>query len=176
MDPATGKTLWLTTKHSATAGCTISGKDGRLYLGGYNPPDAKTKDRHVWCLDAKDGSPIWQSEALLGATNNVAIGPDFVFTHPYGKPSYVLDKATGRIRSTLATRYACTRFSLSAPCLIGANTDLIDVSQGNKLVSTGPPVDGRECVGGVVSNGRVFYTTQASGLQLSQIGGAATAP
>jgi len=171
MDPATGEVLWLTTKYSVTAGCTISAKDGRLYLGGYNPPNDKTKDRHVWCLDATDGSLIWQSDPLAGATNNVAIGPTFVFTHPYGKPSYVIDRATGKVLSTLGTRYACTRFSLSAPCLIGSNTDLIDVSQSNKLVSTGPPVDGRECVGGVMSNGRIFYITQASGLQLCQVCG-----
>jgi hypothetical protein len=171
MEPATGKVLWVTKKHSVTAGCTISGKDGRLYLGGYNPPNDRTKDRHVWCLDAKDGSLIWQSDPLLGATNNVMIGPDFVFTHPYGQPSYVIDRATGKARSTLSTQYACTRFSFSAPCLIGANTDLIDVSQGNKLVSTGPPVDCRDCVGGIVSNGRIFYTTQANGLQLGQVYG-----
>ncbi|HUS90955.1 MAG TPA: PQQ-binding-like beta-propeller repeat protein, partial [Phycisphaerae bacterium] len=176
MDPATGKVLWLTTKFSITAGCTLSGKDGRLYLGGYNPPNGKTKDRHVWCLDAKDGSLIWQSDPLAGATNNVSVGPGFVFTHPYGQLSYVIDKATGKVLSRLSARYACTRFSLSGPCLIGANTDLIDVSQGNRLISTGPPVDGRDCVGGVVSNGRIFYTAQASGLQLSQVSGAGTAP
>ena len=175
LDPTTGKTLWLTTKHSVTAGCTISGKDGRLYLGGYNPPSEKTKDRHVWCLDAKDGSLLWQSGPLRGATNNVAIGPNFVFTHPYGRKSYVIDKATGRIRSTLGIGYACTRFSLSGWCAVGANMDLIDVSKGNALVSTGPPVDGRECVGAVVSNGRIFYTTQASGLQLCQVWGAEAA-
>ena len=128
-------------------------------------------DRHVWCLDAKDGTLIWQSEPLLGATNNVTVGPGFVFTHPYGRNSYVIDKATGKILSTLPMRYACTRFTLSVPYALGANMDMIDVSKGNKLVSTGPAVDARECVGAIVSNGRLFYTTQASGLQACQVGG-----
>jgi len=58
-------------------GCTISGKDGRLYLGGYNPVmqnvpafrnqhgvmvenNKKGKNVYtVWCLNAKDNSLIW---------------------------------------------------------------------------------------------------------------------
>jgi hypothetical protein len=50
--------------------------------------------------------------------------------------------------------------------------DMIDVSDGNRLVSTGPSIDSRECVGSSVSNGRIFYTSQASGLQVSQVAGA----
>jgi hypothetical protein len=50
--------------------------------------------------------------------------------------------------------------------------DLIDASDSNKLVSSGPCVDVRECVGAVVSNGRIFYTSQGSGLQVSQLFGA----
>jgi len=50
--------------------------------------------------------------------------------------------------------------------------DLIDTTDSNKVVSSGPCVDVRECVGAVVSNGRLFYTSQASGLQISQVFGA----
>jgi hypothetical protein len=49
--------------------------------------------------------------------------------------------------------------------------DMIDISGDNKLVSSGPCIDARECVGGVVSNGRIFYTSQANGLQISQFYG-----
>jgi hypothetical protein len=49
--------------------------------------------------------------------------------------------------------------------------DMIDLSDGGKLVSTGPAIDSRECLGAVVSNGRIFYTSQASGFQVSQVGG-----
>jgi len=38
-------------------------------------------------------------------------------------------------------------------------------------VTTGPSIDSRECVGSVVSNGRMFYTSQASGLQVCQVAG-----
>ena len=49
--------------------------------------------------------------------------------------------------------------------------DIIDVSKEGELVSTGPCVDSRECVGSTVSNGRLFYTSQASGLQVSLVAG-----
>ena len=65
----------------------------------------------------------------------------------------------------LVGQRACCRFTLSEPYLLGANMDLIDLSDGNKLVWTGPALEPRECLGSVVSNGRLFYTAQASGLQ-----------
>ena len=87
----------------------------------------------------------------------------------------VEQKQTGKILSNFSKGYACTRFSLSGPYVLGCNMDMIDTSSDNKLVSSGPPVDVRECVGAVVSNGRIFYTAQASGLQVSQVCGAEAA-
>ena len=176
IEPATGQVIWLTTKYYVTAGSTISGKDGRVYLGGYNAPNEKTDDRHVWCLDARNGSLIWQSEPVAKAVNVVTVGERFVFVHASTRqPSYVIDKQTGKILSVFDKGYACTRFSLSEPYIIGPNMDMIDSSDGNKLVSSGPCVDVRDCVGGVVSNGRIFYTSQSSGLQVSQVCGAEAA-
>ena len=51
LDPATGNVLWLTTEYYVTAGCTLSAKDGRLYLGGYNQPvrrDDRPAHSAVW--------------------------------------------------------------------------------------------------------------------------------
>ncbi|MCH7729534.1 MAG: PQQ-binding-like beta-propeller repeat protein, partial [Planctomycetes bacterium] len=73
LDPATGEVNWLTKKHHVTAGCTISASDGRLYVGGYNQLDESTNDRHVFCLDAKDGSMIWKSDPVRSAVNVVTI-------------------------------------------------------------------------------------------------------
>jgi len=170
IEPTTGRVIWLTTRYYVTAGTTISAEDGRLYLGGYNRPNEKTNHRYVWCLDARNGSLLWQSEPVAKAVNVVTIGRKFLFTHAStGKPSYLIDKDTGKILSIFDKGYACTRFTLSGPYLIGANMDMIDTSNGNKLVSSGPCVDVRECVGAVVSNGRIFYTSQGSGLQVSQV-------
>ena len=175
IEPMTGRVIWLTTEYYVTAGTTISAENGRLYLGGYNPPNEKTNHRYVWCLDARNGSLIWQSEPVAKAINVVTIGRKFLFTHAStGKPSYLIDKQTGKILSIFDKGYACTRFTLSEPYIIGPNMDMIDTSDGNKLVSSGPCVDVRECVGAVVSNGRIFYTSQGSGLQVCQVCGGET--
>jgi len=172
IEPVTGRVIWQTTKYYVTAGTTISAENGRLYLGGYNPPNEQTENRYVWCLDAKDGSLVWQSEPVAKAVNVVTVGKNFLFTHAStGKPSYLIDKATGKILSSFDYGYACTRFTLSEPYLLGANMDMIDTTSGNRFVSSGPCVDVRECVGAVVSNGRIFYTSQGSGLQLCQVCG-----
>ena len=167
LNPMTGKVLWSTTKHYVTAGSTISGKDGRLYLGGYNKPNEATEDRFVWCLDARDGSLVWQSEPVRSAVNVITIGENYIFSNASGRDGHVIDRETGKILSRFNFGYACTRFTFSEPYVMGANMDMIDLSDGNKLVTTGPAIDSRECVGGVVSNGRIFYTSQASGLQVS---------
>ncbi|MBM3858925.1 MAG: hypothetical protein FJ395_04660 [Verrucomicrobia bacterium] len=170
LDPMTGQVRWFSTNHYVTAGCTVSGRDGRLYLGGYNRPNELTKDRYVHCLDARDGSLLWKSEPVRSAVNVVSIGERFLFSNASGGDGHVFDRATGKILSRFNFKYACTRFSMSEPYLLGANMDLIDLANGNQLVSTGPALESRECVGGIISNGRLFYTAQANGLQMSQVG------
>ena len=96
---------------------------------------------------------------------------DFLFSNASGQDGFVLDKKTGHILSRFNFGYACTRFSCSGNFVLGANMDMIDLSDNNRLVSTGPCIDSRECVGSTVSNGRVFYTSQASGLQVSLAAG-----
>jgi len=178
LEPDSGKVKWLTMQHSVTAGCAISADAGRLYLGGYNPPRLVSDKRYVWCLDARNGSLVWQSEPIPKATNVVTVGPKSVFAFSYCSDACTLDKQTGKILSQFNYGYACTRFSLSVPYLLGSNMDMIDTTHGETLVSTGPPLDPRECVGAVASNGRIFFTTQASGLQACQVCGdeAAAAP
>lgn len=171
LDPLTGNVRWLTTNHYVTSGCTISARDGRLYLGGYNRPHERTQDRYVFCLNARDGSLIWQSEPVRGAANVVSVGRRFLFSNTSNGDGHLFDRATGKILSRFNFKYACTRFTLSEPYLLGANMDLIDLEHDNRLVSTGPALESRECVGGVISNGRLFYTAQANGLQMSQVGG-----
>lgn len=171
LNPATGEVIWKTTDYYVTAGCALSGKDGRLYLGGYNPPDESTKDRFVWCLDARDGSLVWRSEPVASAVNIITVGDRYLFSNASGRDGHVFDRATGKIVSRFNFGYACTRFTMSEPYVMGSNMDLIDLSAGNALVTTGPAVDSRECVGSIVSNGRIFYTSQASGLQASLLYG-----
>ncbi|MBN2475878.1 MAG: PQQ-binding-like beta-propeller repeat protein [Pirellulales bacterium] len=172
IQPATGRLLWTTTDYCVHAGCTVAGKNGRLYLGGYNPVEEKTN--RVWCLDARDGSLIWKSEPLSRAIHVVTVGERFLFTHSQYYNGFLLDKDTGKILSDQLTKgYRCTRFTLSEPYLLGPNLDMFDLSdpQNVKLVSCGPPVDLLVCLGGLVSNGRIFHTTNGTGIQCSAVYG-----
>lgn len=163
IEPETGRVLWSTTRYAVHAGCTVSGEDGRLYLGGYNPVEGKTN--RVWCLDARDGSLIWKSEPVSRAIHVVTVGERFLFTYSQYKHGYLLDKENGKILSTLVPGYRCTRFTLSEPYLLGPNFTLFDISQGVKPVHCGPALDVLVCIGAFASNGRILYTANGSGLQ-----------
>ena len=168
MEPDTGKVVWLTNEYYVTSKCTLSARDGRIYIGGYNRAKEGTDDRFVWCLDAKDGSLVWQSGAVTSALNVVTVGERFIFSNALRGKGNLFDRQTGKVVSSIGHNYACCRFTLSEPFVLGANMDMIDLSDNGKLVSTGPAVDSRECLGAVVSNGRIFYMSQASGFVVSQ--------
>lgn len=174
LDPETGEVIWLTTDYYVTSKCTLSSRDGRIYIGGHNRAKEGTNDRFVWCLDAEDGSLIWRSDAVTSALNVVSVGERFIFSNALRGKGNVFDRRTGEVHAGIETNYACCRFTLSEPYVLGANMDMIDLSADGKLVSTGPAVDSRECLGAVVSNGRIFYLSQASGFMVSQTYGAAS--
>ncbi|MCA9146755.1 MAG: PQQ-binding-like beta-propeller repeat protein, partial [Planctomycetales bacterium] len=168
LDPQTGEVVWQTTDFYVTSKCTLSARDGRLYIGGYNRAIEGTDDRFVWCLDAKDGSLVWKSDAVTSALNVVTVGEEFIFSNALRGKGNVFDRTSGKVVSSIGHNYACCRFTLSEPYVLGANMDMIDLSSDGELVSTGPAIDSRECLGAVVSNGRIFYTSQASGFVVSQ--------
>ncbi len=165
IEPKTGRVLWLTTKYAVHAGCGVSGNDGRLYLGGYNPIMGKVN--RIWCLDARDGSLVWKSDPVERAIHIITIRDETLFTHAQYSKSYLLDRKTGRILSTFQGGYRCTRFTVSEPYLLAANMDIYDLSSNFSLVSTGPALDVLLCVGALVSNGRIFFTANGGGLQAS---------
>ena len=172
IEPLTGRELWSTTDYAVHAGCAVSGKDGRIYLGGYNPVEDKTN--RVWCLDGRDGSLIWGSEPLSRAIHVITVGERFLFTHSQYRNGFLIDKATGKLLADDLTKgYRCTRFTLSEPYLIGPNLDLFDLTDINNITFTscGPPVDLLVCLGGFASNGRIFHTTNGTGLQCSAVYG-----
>jgi len=174
LEPDTGKVVWLTTKYYVTSKCTLSAREGRIYIGGHNRANEATTDRFVWCLDATDGSLVWKSDPVTSALNVASVGERFVFASALRGRGNIFDRQTGKVVSSIGHNYACCRFTLSEPYVLGANMDMMDLSDRGKLVSSGPAIDSRECLGAVVSNGRIFYISQASGFVVSQTYGAAS--
>ncbi|MEM7015304.1 MAG: hypothetical protein AAF585_27925 [Verrucomicrobiota bacterium] len=166
--------IWKTNDYYVTSKCTLSARDGRIFIGGFNRAQEGTDDRFVWCLDAKDGSLVWKSDPVTSALNVVTVGEKYVFSNALRGKGNVFDRETGKVVSSIGHNYACCRFTLSEPYVLGANMDMIDLSNDGKLVSTGPAIDSRECLGAVVSNGRIFYFSQASGFVVSQTYGEAS--
>jgi outer membrane protein assembly factor BamB len=173
LDPATGEEIWRTTDYSVRGGCTVSTRDGRLYLSG-SSPSSGPDGCYVWCLDSKNGSLIWKSDPLIKVLNVVTVGAKFIYVHAQYQEGYVLDKETGKTLKVFNHPYKCTRFTLSEPYLLGPNLDLVDLSDplNPRIVSTGPRLDPSQCVASVVSGGRLFYTALAGGLQVSEVFGA----
>ncbi len=165
IDAQSGRIKWLTTKYSVHAGCTPSIHGGRLYLGGYNAVEGKIN--RVWCLDASNGKLVWKSDPIERAIHVVTIAGKRLFTHAQYKNGYLLDATNGKRLCNLTKGYRCTRFTMDGSYLLGPNLDVIDTARGNRLVSTGPAIDVLLCVGMHVSNGRLFYTANGSGLELS---------
>ena len=162
LDPNTGHVRWFTDKHSIQSGCTISGKDGHLYLGGF-------ASHKVECLDARDGSLVWESGPVARVGNVVVAGKRFLFAHADKTCGYLIDEGTGKILTTLTQGYKCTRFTLAGNYLFGSNLDIYDLSDVDRirLIASGPRLDPSECAGAMLSNGRIFYTAHGSGLQVS---------
>lgn len=174
LDPATGDVIWSTTDYYVTSKCTLSARDGRLFIGGFNRAKEGTDDRFVWCVDASDGSLVWRSDAVTSALNVVTVGERFIFSNALRGKGNIFDHQSGKVVASIGHNYACCRFTLSEPYVLGANMDMIDLSADGELVSTGPAIDSRECLGAVVSNGRIFYMSQASGFVVSQTYGDAS--
>ncbi|MCU0962572.1 MAG: PQQ-like beta-propeller repeat protein, partial [Pirellulaceae bacterium] len=150
---------------SVHAGCTPSVAEGRLYLGGYNAVEGETN--RVYCLDARTGTLVWKSDPVERAIHVVTVADNRLFTHAQYRQGYLLDAANGAKLCELTQGYRCTRFTMDGALLLGSNMDLIDTAHDNRLLSTGPAVDVLQCVGAHVANGRLFYTANGSGLQLS---------
>jgi len=181
IEPETGQVLWVNAKYSTYGGCSISGADGRIYFGGYNSIGGTGKlgdkddpgEHHIWCLDTKTGALLWQTKSIMGAAHVISIGKNYLHANDHHRHTYIIDKETGEILTTRIKQYRCTRFTLSEPYLLGDNMDVRDITDPDNtvLVSSGPQLDTIECIGTIVSNGRLFYTAHGGGLQASQVYG-----
>jgi len=159
VEQETGRLLW----RRYFPGVHVSFTSPLFHRGRLFVPQAGLHKSRLRCLDAASR-----------AIHVVTIGQQYLFAHSQYRNGFAIDKETGKILSDNLTKgYRCTRFTLSQPYLLGPNLDLFDFSdpQDVKLVSCGPPVDLLVCLGAFVSNGRIFHTTNGTGLQCSAVYG-----
>ena len=67
----------------------------------------------MWCLDAKDGSLVWQSDPITSALNVVTVGEQFIFSNALRGRGNVFDRKTGKVVGGVDHNYACCRFTMS---------------------------------------------------------------
>jgi len=201
-DMETGKEVWTIDFSQFGSGGNDSGlalMDNKLYYStffGYAPKrkDGQAKSRGLTAaIEPMTGQVIWlTTKHYVTAGCTISADSGRLYLGGYNPPTektqnryaLCLDAGSGSLiwRSepvgkavnvvTIGSNLLFTHGSTGQPSY---NMDLIDTTDGNKMVSSGPCVDVRECVGGIVSNGRLFYTSQASGLQVSQVYGAEAA-
>ncbi|MFH1759807.1 MAG: PQQ-binding-like beta-propeller repeat protein [bacterium] len=173
MNPMTGDTFWTTTKYSNRGGgTTLSGRDGRIYLAGRNSPYGGEGNAQVVCLDAKNGSFIWESAKMNSAIYAPTIGSDFILIHSQKSQAYVIDIGTGRTRFNFAGSYHCMPFAVTTGYMFACNLDAFEgTANSTKIVFSAGRIDPSQCASPIISNGRLFYTGHGGGMQLSFVSG-----
>ncbi|MFH1761539.1 MAG: PQQ-binding-like beta-propeller repeat protein [bacterium] len=165
LNPNTGDILWYSNLYYLTDGCTISGKDGQLYVAGRSTSG-------IVCLKSGDGSLIWRSQYTSTVIRAVTIADQIVTAHSQRGLSVFLNPSTGKTLFTSLNDYKCTNFTLSYPYVFGCDINIYQITgSSTTLIHAGPRLDPSQCIGGTVSNGRLFYTSQGSGILLSLVYG-----
>ena len=177
IDPASGKVLWKNTHYAVHGGCTISASE-RPALSGRIQRCRRQDEPHLVPRRQGRFASLEKRSRRLGdprrhdRRREPLHAPPISTRHdarPLKRPQ---DRATSRKATTARASAMCGKY------LLGSNMDVIDTADGNRLVSSGPAVDVILCTGAHVSNGRLYFTANGGGLQLSMAYGeeAKTAP
>ena len=153
------------------AGFDVILKGGRVYDGTGGP----------WCRAdiGIRGDTIAEAGALQQADaeqvidcTNMAVSPGFIDFHSHSDLMVFEDPSLApKLMQGVTTELLGQDGIAAAPVRDERKSDWARHLSG--LLGT-PAVDSRECLGAVVSNGRIFYTSQASGLMVSQTYGEAS--
>lgn len=140
IDAGTGKTLW--SKSSSTHGWFGWGDKHRkdaMYAGGPAVKGALlavgTLDGHVYGVNAKDGSPLWQTELDAEVLVSPVIVGDLVVVRGADGRIYALDAATGKRRWVYDQSVVPTLSLRGNGPLLAANGVLFFGSDDGKLIA-----------------------------------------
>ena len=166
--PATGEIRWRTNlPWNSRTGTPVyqAGEPGKLYLSG-------AYQQKKFCLDASDGTILWENTQDLNATlvHAASVGPDyFVVAHKYGNKAYRFDLSNGVNTGVnlWAPSHGCGSIVLgSEGFAMSAGIDGIcikDSTNGTTLWTSGG-FTASTCPHPAVANGRIFYCPQDDGM------------
>ena len=166
LDPKTGRILWRNRDVHCGYRGTPTGRDGRLYIIGWDQP--------VACLDASDGSVVWKTDRKQYWGHIPALGKDIYSGRGYSGRAEAFLLADGS-RKTVDGKsirlggpdHACGPVVLTSGGLSLAVTVsglyVRDVDTGEILWNSRGFAP-RTCSSPAVANGRIFTNPQVNGM------------
>jgi hypothetical protein len=120
------------------------------------------------CVSAADGKVFWKRKS--GGYDHVSAGPDYLVLRGYGGHGFKLRLEDGKddtkVEELGGEGHSCGQVALTPACSFAITVGGLhvrDVRTG-KLLWRSPGFAPRACVNPVLANGRVFWTSGASGM------------
>ncbi len=158
IESRTGKALWRSTDPFASISPILMGN--RLLLNEYFGD--------LSCVSAADGKVLWKRKS--GGHDHVSAGPDYLVLRGYGGHGFKVRLEDGKevreVEELGGEGHACGEVALTPECgfaITVGGLHVRDVRSGRPLWRS-PGFAPRACVNPVLANGRVFWTSGASGM------------
>ena len=158
IEAKSGKVLWRSTDPFGSTSPVLVGD--RLLLNEYCGD--------LTCVSAADGKPLWKRKT--GGYDRFSVGADFLVMRGYGGHGIKVRLEDGKdypgCQELGGETHACGAVALTPACSFAitlAGLNVRDVQTG-KLLWHSPGFAPRACVNPALANGRVFWTSAASGV------------
>ena len=158
LDAKTGTPVWRSTDPFASIHPVLAGD--RLLLNEYFG--------ELSCVSAADGKVLWKRKS--GGYDHVSAGPDYLVLRGYGGHGYKVRLEDGKedreIKELGGEGHSCGEVALTPECSFAITVGGLHVREvrTGKLLWRSPGFAPRACVNPVLANGRVFWTSGASGM------------
>jgi outer membrane protein assembly factor BamB len=157
IDAASGKVLWRKDDHFGQSYPVLAGD--RLFLNG----------DQLHCVAPKDGTLLWQRRVPANSSR-FSIGDDFIVVRGYGGHGSKIRLEDGKeypnCKQLGGDTHACGSVALTPRFAFAITVGGLNVRsvKTGELLWLSPGFAPRGCVNAVLSNGRVFWPSAASGM------------
>jgi len=158
IEASTGKVLWRSADPFGSTYPVLAGD--RLFLNEYFGD--------LSCVSAADGKVLWKRKT--GGYSRFSVGPDFLVMRGYGGHGTKVRLEDGKndpaCKELGGDTHACGAVALTPEYGFGITLGGLNVREvrTGKLLWQSPGFAPRACVNAVLANGRVFWTSAASGM------------